>query len=134
MEHIVQGSIAQLPVAGARHGDPWTSQLAATGVNVRDKQKLTLVALLELRRHSGVPAEAWRVAHQAQRIENRRHPKTHPLGESTIRTRLKELCKLGMVEEFDRDGVTESGGRCTRYRLTARGRDEAKEAEREQEE
>ncbi|WEV59707.1 replication-relaxation family protein [Bifidobacterium sp. ESL0728] len=129
MTHLIQGSIDEPTVAGTRAGDPWTSQLAATGVNVVQKQKLTLVAMYQLRRHSGMPLEAWRVARQAQRINRLRHPEAHPLGESTIRTRLKELTKLGMVEEFDREGVTESGGRCTRYRLTPMGRDEAKEVE-----
>lgn len=129
MSHLIQGSIEEPVVAGTRTGDPWTSQVAATGVAVRQKQRLALVAMLQLRRHSTVPLEAWRVHKQAQRINRLRHPEARPLGESTIRTRLKELTKLGMVEESDREGVTESGGRCTRYRLTPMGRDEAKEAE-----
>ncbi|WEV72121.1 hypothetical protein [Bifidobacterium sp. ESL0790] len=129
MGHLIQGSIDEPAVAGTRAGDPWTSQLASTGVAVREKQRLTLVAMYQLRRHSGVPLEAWRVQRQAQRINRLRPPEAHPLGESTIRTRLKELTKLGMVVEIDRDGVTESGGRCTRYGLTPAGRSEAKEVE-----
>lgn len=129
MTHLIQGSIDEPAVAGTRAGDPWTSQLAAMGVNVCEKQKLALLALREKERHGGAPFTAQEIADQAQRIDTRLHPKSSRMGGSTIRTRLKELARIGMVLEVDRNGHTDSKRPCTRYRLTPMGRDEAKEVE-----
>ncbi|MCT6836924.1 MAG: hypothetical protein M3036_04640, partial [Bifidobacteriales bacterium] len=73
-------------------------------MKTKEKQRLTLEALLDLRRHNAAPVEAWRVHRKAQRIHERRHPQARPLGESTIRTRLSELCRLGLVEVADQGG------------------------------
>ncbi len=122
-----QPTIEDLLEAPTREGDPSTSFEAAGRVKTKEKQRLTLEALLELRRHNAAPVEAWRVHRKAQRIHERRHPQARPLGESTIRTRLSELCRLGLVEVADQGGRSEAGGRCSRYRLTRAGMAEAKE-------
>lgn len=124
---VVQLTIDDVLVAPVRACDPVTSVLAAVSVDVRGKQRLTLLALLELRHHNPAPVEAWRVQQAAQRIQYRSYPQSRPLGESTIRTRLHELSRLGMVEVVDREGLTESNGRCARYHLTTAGISEAKE-------
>lgn len=113
-------------VAPTRLTDPVTSRMAAASVDVGAKQRLTLRALAGLRRSNPQPVEAWRVRRRSQAINNREHPKARPLGESTIRTRLNELTARGLVEVADRLGVTESGGTCQRYRLTAAGVEEAR--------
>ncbi len=109
--------------ARARATDPETSREAAARVDVSGKQMLTLRAMFELRRIAPLPVEAWRVNGMANRIQRRDNPQARPLGGSTIRTRLNEMARLDppLVEVCDRDGLTESGGRCARYRLTARG-------------
>lgn len=114
-------------VASARATDPVTSAMAALSVDVKGKQRLTLLALRELRRHNAAPVEAWRVHRAAQRIQHREHPQARPLGESTIRTRLNELCRVDYVMVADREGLTEANGRCARYMLTPMGFSEAKE-------
>ena len=63
-----QPTIEDLLVAPTREGDPSTSFEAAGRVRVKEKQRLTLEALLELRRHNAAPVEAWRVHRKAQRI------------------------------------------------------------------
>jgi hypothetical protein len=124
---MTQPSIDELLVAHARAGDPETSWIAASQVDVNGKQALTLLAMLELRRHDASPVEAWRVRNQAQRLQLKRFPKARPMGESTIRTRLNELTKSGMVQVVDRKGLTEANGTCKRFTLTPKGFSEAKE-------
>ena len=110
-------------VAHARGTDPQTSHDAAIKVDVNGKQLLTLRAMRELRGVVPLPVEAWRVSGMAARLQHRDNPNARPLGGSTIRTRLNEMARLDppLVEVVDRDGLTESGGRCARYRLTNRG-------------
>lgn len=110
-------------VAYARNIDPQTSHDAASKVDVGGKQLLALRAMLALRDIIKLPVEAWRVSGMAARIQQRDNPKARPLGGSTIRTRLNEMARLDLplVEVVDRDGLTESGGRCARYRLTNHG-------------
>ena len=110
-------------VAHARGTDPQTSHDAAGKVDVSGKRLLALRAMFELRGVVPLPVEAWRVSGMAARLQRRDNPNARPLGGSTIRTRLNEMARLDppLVEVVDRDGLTESGGRCARYRLTARG-------------
>ena len=110
-------------VAHARGTDPQTSHDAAGKVDVSGKRLLALRAMFELRGVVPLPVEAWRVSGMAARIQRRDNPNARPLGGSTIRTRLNEMARLDppLVEVVDRDGLTESGGRCARYRLTNRG-------------
>ena len=125
-----QGTIDDLlspAVAHARHGDPETSLIAAGRVDVKDKQRLALRALLDLKRHNPAPVEAWKVSGKALLIQRHERPQARPLGESTIRTRLNELTRLGLVEVVDHEGRTEAGGRCSRYLLTPAGVSEARE-------
>lgn len=128
---VMQPTIDDL-LMQVRSTDPVTSVLAAMSVDVRGKQRLTLLALRELRRHGAAPVEAWRVHRAAQRIQHRLNPSARPLGESTIRTRLNELCRADFVTVVDRDGLTEANGRCARYSLTAMGVSEAKELDHEE--
>lgn len=127
MSELVQLTIDDL--AHARSSDPLTSQLAALSVRVREKQLLTLRALQALRRSNPLPVEAWRVRRRAQAMNSKLYPQAKPLGESTIRTRLHELTKLGLVNCVDHEGLTESGGKCSRYQVTQRGLDVVKEAD-----
>jgi hypothetical protein len=127
MAELIQASIDDLMVANARATDPATSHLAALGVNVREKQRLALQALRALKRSNPQPVEAWRVRRKAQAIQERNHPRSKPLGESTIRTRLNELTKRELVDCVDHLGLTESGGKCSRYAITRRGLDALKE-------
>ncbi|MCT6900220.1 MAG: hypothetical protein M3Z40_04150 [Bifidobacterium sp.] len=43
------------------------------------------------------------------------------LGDSTIRTRLSELVRKGLVELVDREGRSRTGHKCSRYRLAEVG-------------
>jgi hypothetical protein len=126
MTQLVQPSIDDL-MAPTRTTDPETSHMAAMGVNVRQKQRLALQALSALKRSNPQPVEAWRVRRKAQAINERLHPKSKPLGESTIRTRLNELTRLELVDCVDHFGTTESGGKCSRYQITRKGQDALKE-------
>lgn len=129
MAELIQGTMDDM--AYARASDPVTSQLAAMSVHVREKQLLTLRALSALKRSNPQPVEAWRVRRKAQNMLARTDAFTRPMGESTIRTRLKELTRAGMVEEADKLGHTESGGNCTRYAITRMGLDTLKEIDDE---
>lgn len=112
------------PIAHTRAGDPDTSYTAAEHVDVKQKRLLTLQALSKLEASAGVgvPFTAAEVHRMAQSIQYAQHPKAAPLGESTIRTRLTELYRLGYVELADRAGVTASGRHCARYTLNTTGR------------
>ena len=108
--------------AYARATDPVTSQEAAEAVNVTEKQRTVLRAVLQL---EGCGIEApytaevvWTMADQLNHIV---HPKARPLGGSTVRSRLKELCDAGLMRVADRTGTTSSGRRCARYQITPAG-------------
>ena len=110
--------------AYARATDPITSQEAAEGVNVTEKQRTVLRAVLQL---EGCGIEApytaevvWPMADQLNRLT---HPNARPLGGSTVRSRLKELCDAGLMRVVDRTGTTSSGRRCARYAITPAGID-----------
>ena len=60
-----QPTIEDLLEAPTREGDPSTSFEAAGRVKVKEKQRLALEALLDLRRHNVAPVEAWRVDRKA---------------------------------------------------------------------
>ncbi|KFF31674.1 hypothetical protein [Bifidobacterium bombi] len=89
--------------------------------DVRAKRRLALTAMRDVCGVNGKPVEAWRVSECAQRIQHKRYPAAAPMGESTIRTRLNELCKLGYVRVADKDGLTRSHNKCGRYALTKAG-------------
>lgn len=108
----------------ARATDPVTSQEAAEGVNVTEKQRTVLRAVLRLA-ECGVEAPytaqvVWAMADQLNRLT---HPKARPLGGSTVRSRIKELCDAGLMRVVDRTGTTSSGRRCARYEITPAGID-----------
>ena len=108
----------------ARATDPITSQEAAEGVNVTEKQRTVLRAVLQLE-ECGIEAPytaevVWPMADQLNHIT---HPNARPLGGSTVRSRLKELCDAGLMRVVDRTGTTSSGRRCARYEITPAGID-----------
>lgn len=111
-------------IAHTRAGDPDTSYAAAETVDVKQKRLLTLQALAKLEAASGrgVPFTAAETHRMAQSIQYARNPNANQLGESTIRTRLTELYRLGYVELADHAGVTASGRHCARYTLNQQGR------------
>lgn len=116
--------------AHARRLDPVTSREAAEGVAVSEKQRTVLRAVLRLA-ECGIEAPytaevVWPMADQLNHIA---HPKAHPLGGSTVRSRLKELCDAGLMQVTDRAGVTSSGRRCARYRITQNGIDYLQEGD-----
>lgn len=107
----------------ARATDPITSQEAAEGVNVTEKQRTVLRAVLQLE-ECGIEAPytaevVWPMSDQLNRLA---HPKAPPLGGSTVRSRLKELCDAGLMRVVDRS-TTSSGRRCARYEITPAGID-----------
>ena len=110
--------------AHARATDPATSQEAAEGVNVTEKQRTVLRAVRHLM-ECGVeePYTAQVVWPMADQLNRLTHPKAHPLGGSTVRSRLKELCDAGLMRVVDRTGTTSSGRRCARYEITPAGID-----------
>ena len=104
-------STSSIPAAPTRRGDPYTSYEAAETVNVNRMQEETVKALAGLHE----PVEEWRLQ---ERVEQRLNCR---LGDSTIRTRLKELVGKGVVVVTDRNGVSRAGHRCARYALTEMG-------------
>lgn len=98
-----------ISVAPTRGGDPETSFAAAMTVDVSKMQEYTLRALTV---YKDTPVEAWKVQRQVEEMM------CDSLSDSTIRTRLSELVKKGLVDEVDREGVSKTGHRCTRYQLT----------------
>lgn len=130
MATLQQQSIDDL-LAHSRKGDPETSVIAAQTVDAEGKRAFTMRALFALRKSNPTAVEAWKVTSRAVAIHKRENPKDRPLGESTIRSRLPELVRLGLVEVFDRKGSSERGGACSRYRLTAEGVGVARSLEKE---
>ena len=59
----------------------------------------------------------------ADQLNRLTHPKAPPLGGSTVRSRIKELCDAGLMRVVDRTGTTSSGRRCARYEITPAGID-----------
>lgn len=104
-------STPSVPAAPTRRGDPDTSYEAAETINVNRMQAETVKALAGLRE----PVEEWRLQ---ERVEQRLGCR---LGDSTIRTRLKELVGKGVVVVTDRKGVSRAGHRCARYALAEMG-------------
>ena len=104
-------STSSIPAAPTRRGDPDTSYEAAETINVNRMQAETVKALAELHE----PVEEWRLQ---ERVEQRLGCR---LGDSTIRTRLKELVGKGVVVVADRKGVSRAGHRCARYALAEMG-------------
>ena len=104
-------STPSIPAAPTRRGDPETSYEAAGIVNVNRMQAETVKALAGLPE----PVEEWRLQ---ERVEQRLGCR---LGDSTIRTRLKELVGKGVVVVADRKGVSRAGHRCARYALAEMG-------------
>lgn len=104
-------STQSISTAPTRRGDPDTSFEAAEKVDTSRMQEQTLLVLRGLTE----PVEEWRLQELVEKRLDCR------LGDSTIRTRLSELVKKGLVELVDRDGVSRTGHRCSRYRLAEVG-------------
>lgn len=104
-------SDSNIPSAHTRRDDPVTSFEAAETVDVNRMQEETVKALAGL----SYPVEEWRLQ---ERVERRLGCR---LGDSTIRTRLSELVRKGLVEIADRRGYSRTGHRCARYRLAEVG-------------
>lgn len=110
--------------ANARGSDPVTSLEAAEGVNVSEKQRIVLRAAMNLTEGDGgatPPFTAQAIYEMADGLNRIVHPNAKRLGGSTVRSRLKELCDADLMQVADRDGITESGRRCARYRITDAG-------------
>ena len=93
-------------VAHARRTDPMTSHEAAWSLGDLSEKQGRVLALFDARplaTHAQLRADY-------QRIHG-------PVGESTVRTRCRELQDLGLVVLADTKGVTSGGGSCRRYRL-----------------
>ncbi|RBP98483.1 hypothetical protein CRD60_01045 [Bifidobacterium aemilianum] len=85
--------------------------MAAQTVDVSKYKRLTLRALGRLSHTKDYPSEEWRVKQQAEELSG------GPIADSTIRSRLKELTRIGHVVEVDRKGRSKGGNACTRYQL-----------------
>lgn len=104
-------STQSISTAPTRRGDPDTSFEAAEKVDTSRMQEQTLLVLRGLTE----PVEEWRLQELVEKRLDCR------LGDSTIRTRLSELVKKGLVELVDREGRSRTGHRCSRYRLAEVG-------------
>ncbi len=104
-------SLSTIPCAPTRRGDPHTSFEAAEKVDVNRMQEETVKALAGLSH----PVEEWRLQELVGKRLGCR------LGDSTIRTRLSELVRKGLVELVDREGRSRTGHKCSRYRLAEVG-------------
>ena len=104
-------STQSISTAPTRRGDPDTSFEAAEKVDTSRMQEQTLLVLRGLSK----PVEEWRLQELVEKRLDCR------LGDSTIRTRLSELVKKGLVELVDREGRSRTGHRCSRYRLAEVG-------------
>ena len=104
-------STQSISTAPTRRGDPDTSFEAAEKVDTSRMQEQTLLVLRGL----SEPVEEWRLQELVEKRLDCR------LGDSTIRTRLSELVKKGLVELVDREGRSRTGHRCSRYRLAEVG-------------
>lgn len=100
-----------ISAAPTRRGDPETSFEAAEKVDTNRMQEQTLLVLRGL----SEPVEEWRLQELVEKRLDCR------LGDSTIRSRLSELVKKGLVELVDREGRSRAGNRCARYRLAEVG-------------
>lgn len=104
-------STQSISTAPTRRGDPVTSFEAAEKVDVNRMQEETIKALAGLSH----PVEEWRLQELVGKRLGCR------LGGSTIRTRLSELVRKGLVELVDREGRSRTGHKCSRYRLAEVG-------------
>ena len=104
-------STQSVSTAPTRRGDPHTSFEAAEKVDVNRMQEETVKALAGLSH----PVEEWRLQELVGKRLGCR------LGDSTIRTRLSELVRKGLVELVDREGRSCTGHKCSRYRLAEVG-------------
>ena len=104
-------STQSISTAPTRRGDPHTSFEAAEKVDVNRMQEETVKALAGLSH----PVEEWRLQELVGKRLGCR------LGDSTIRTRLSELVRKGLVELVDREGRSRTGHKCSRYRLAEVG-------------
>lgn len=104
-------STQSISTAPTRRGDPVTSFEAAEKVDVNRMQEETVKALAGLSH----PVEEWRLQELVGKRLGCR------LGDSTIRTRLSELVRKGLVELVDREGRSRTGHKCSRYRLAEVG-------------
>lgn len=108
-------STPSISAAPTRRGDPVTSFEAAEKVNTDGMSNLTLRALERLELTSSEPFDQWAVKREVK-AELGYEP-----AESTVRSRLCELVKIGLVVVVDRKGTSPSGNACARYRLAEVG-------------
>lgn len=104
-------SVSSISPAPTRKGDPETSFAAAAEVRTGRMQALTLQALSRLCSEKPGPFTQWEVEAEVERQLGRR------LADSTVRSRLPELVRKGLVLCVDREGTSPSGHACSRYRL-----------------
>lgn len=104
-----------ISAAPTRRGDPVTSFEAAESVDTARMQVLTLRALQCLEPTSSEPFDQWAVKREVKKELG------YEPAESTVRSRLCELVRKGLVVVVDREGTTPSGKACSRYRLAETG-------------
>jgi hypothetical protein len=94
-----------VPKARARREDPWTSHLAADGVDVTKGQAIVLMAFM---RGPATDDELVdRIAHYWPEIQ---------ITPQSVRSRRAELVRKKMVEDSGEVGVTHNGGRSKVWR------------------
>lgn len=108
-------STQSISTAPTRRGDPETSFEAAEKVDTARMRVLTLRALQRLESTSPEPFDQWAVKREVK-AELGCEP-----AESTVRSRLCELVRKGLVVVVDRNGTSPSGNACSRYRLAEVG-------------
>lgn len=104
-----------ISTAPTRAGDPVTSFEAAEKVDTSRMRVLTLRALQRLEPTSSEPFDQWAVKREVKKELG------YEPAESTVRSRLSDLVKQGLVVVVDRNGTSPSGKACSRYRLAEVG-------------
>ena len=98
--------------APTRRDNPETSFAAAAEVRTGRMQALALQALSRLCSERPGPFTQWEVEAEVEQQLGRK------LADSTVRSRLPELVRKGLVLCADREGISPSGHACSRYRLS----------------
>ena len=105
-EPVAQSGQAPSRASNARATDPDTSHLAAASVTEQARRDIHARVLAIL---AEGPASDFDLAARTERLA------------TSVGVRRKELCRMGLVRELDRNGISASGSPCIRWCLTEAG-------------
>lgn len=116
MDHLGSNEWDDVPLFGdayARTGDPWTSHLAAMKAGKGSRQLFREIMALPGLREQPSTMESVGSALRSRGIGN---------AFSSIRSRICDLTRAGMLTVVDSEGATSLGNKCRRFTMTERGR------------